>query len=148
MKITFIWAVFVPWLLAPYSSGDQERPIVSLDHFWNRAGKLQLSLCPHLQSSMPLEDTTRMFSRPYGYLYQETPRAPASWEGRKGILVLLCENRDIDYANPLDNPERWGGEGSGWGVQDGGTHVHSWLIHVDVWQKPLQYCKVISLRSK
>ena len=60
-----------------------------------------------------LEDTTRMFSRPYGYLYQETPRAPASWEGRKGILVLLCENRDIDYANPLDNPERWGGEGSG-----------------------------------
>ena len=55
---------------------------------------------------MPLEDTTRMFSRPYGYLYQETPRAPASWEGRKGILVLLCENRDIDYANPLDNPDK------------------------------------------
>ena len=40
----------------------------------------------------------------------------------------------------------WGGrwEGSsGWG-----THVHPWLIHVNVWQKPLQYCKVISLRFK
>ena len=31
-------------------------------------------------------------------------------------------------------------------VQDGGTHVHVWLIHVDVWQKPPQYCKVISLQ--
>ena len=31
--------------------------------------------------------------------------------------------------------------GSGWG-----THVNPWLIHVNVWQKPLQYCKVISLQ--
>ena len=43
------------------------------------------------------------------------------------------------------------GWGSGWG-----THVNPWLIHVNVWQKPLQYCEVYfltflevrSLRSK
>ena len=35
---------------------------------------------------------------------------------------------------------RWEG-GSGWG-----THVNPWLIHVNVWQKPLRYCKVISLQ--
>ena len=38
----------------------------------------------------------------------------------------------------------WGGRwegGSGWGVL-----VNPWLIHVNVWQKPLQYCKVISLQ--
>ena len=35
---------------------------------------------------------------------------------------------------------RWEG-GSGWG-----TRVNPWLIHVNVWQKPLQYCKVISLQ--
>ena len=38
----------------------------------------------------------------------------------------------------------WGGRwegGSGWG-----THVNPWLIHFNVWQKPLQYCKVISLQ--
>ena len=35
-----------------------------------------------------------------------------------------------------DNPERWGGEGGGRRVQDGGTHVHLWLIQGDVWQKP------------
>ena len=27
-----------------------------------------------------------------------------------------------------------------------GTHVNPWLIHVNIWQKPLQYCKVISLQ--
>ena len=41
--------------------------------------------------------------------------------------------------------------GMGWrGRQEGGsgrrTHVNPWLIHVSVWQKPLQYYKVISLQ--
>ena len=47
-----------------------------------------------------------------------------------------------------DNREGWGREGGGRGVQDGGTPVHSWLIHVDVWQKSPQYCKVIILQVK
>ena len=29
-----------------------------------------------------------------------------------------------------DIPEGWGGEGDERGVQDGGTHMHPWLIHV------------------
>ena len=37
---------------------------------------------------------------------------------------------------------RWEG-GSRWG-----THAHPWLIHVNVWQKPLRYWKVISLWLK
>ena len=36
---------------------------------------------------------------------------------------------------------RWA-RGSGWG-----THVQPWLTYVNVWQKPLQYCKVIARRS-
>ena len=47
-----------------------------------------------------------------------------------------------------DNPEGWGGEGGRSRVQDGGTHVHPWLIHVDVWQKPPQYFKVTGLQLK
>ena len=39
-----------------------------------------------------------------------------------------------------DNAEGWCGEGEVRGVQDGGTHVHLRLIHVDVWQKSLQCC--------
>ena len=47
-----------------------------------------------------------------------------------------------------DDPEGWDGEGGKRGCSGSGTHVHPWLIHVDVWQKPLQYCKVISLQVK
>ena len=35
---------------------------------------------------------------------------------------------------------RWEG-GPGWGI-----HVNPWLIHFNVWPKPLQCCKVISLQ--
>ena len=43
-----------------------------------------------------------------------------------------------------DNPEGWGREGGGRGFRMG-EHMHPWLIHVNIRQKPLQYCKVISL---
>ena len=48
-----------------------------------------------------------------------------------------------------EDPEGW--DGMGWGGRrEGGlgwgTHVTPWLIYVNVWQKPLQYCKVISLQ--
>ena len=29
-----------------------------------------------------------------------------------------------------------------------GTNVHLWLFHVDVWQKPTQYCKASILKLK
>ena len=54
--------------------------------------------------------------------------------------------RQVLWAGALGRPRgmgwrgRWEG-GSGWG-----THVNPWLIHVNVWQKSLQYCKVISLQ--
>ena len=41
-----------------------------------------------------------------------------------------------------DNLEGWKGEGGGREVQEGGD---IWPIHVNVWQKPSQYCKVIIL---
>ena len=47
-----------------------------------------------------------------------------------------------------DDPEGWDGEGGGSGTRDGGDTGTPWLIHVNVWQKPPQYCKVISLQLK
>ena len=54
--------------------------------------------------------------------------------------------RQVLRAGALGRPRGmgWGGRwegGSGWG-----THVNQWLIHVNVWQKPLQYCKVTILQ--
>ena len=54
--------------------------------------------------------------------------------------------RQVLWAGALGRPRgigwrgKWVG-GSGWGI-----HVNPWLIHVNVCQKPLQYCKVISLQ--
>ena len=54
--------------------------------------------------------------------------------------------RQVLRAGALGRPRgmvwegRWEGR-SGWG-----THVNAWLIHVNVWQKPPQYCKVIILQ--
>ena len=70
-------------------------------------------------------------------------------EQHQNMYIIKCET---DRQSRLD---AWGwctGEGGmGWGRKwEGGsgwgTHVNPWLIHVNVWQKPLQYCKVISLQ--
>ena len=48
-----------------------------------------------------------------------------------------------------DNLEGWNGLGVGKKVQEGGDiYIYLWLIHVDVWQKPTQYCKTIILQLK
>ena len=53
---------------------------------------------------------------------------------------------EVRHSKPVlwDNPEGWGGEGGG--IEE--THVHPWLTHVDVWQKPPQYCKVNNCQLK
>ena len=51
--------------------------------------------------------------------------------------------RQVLRAGALGRPR---GMGWGWrweGVSGWGPHVNPWLIHINVWQKPLQYCKVI-----
>ena len=54
----------------------------------------------------------------------------------KNLLLYLLAN------GYLQIQEIQGQEvGSGWG-----THSNPWLIHINVWQKPLRYCKVISLQ--
>ena len=55
----------------------------------------------------------------------------------------MCET---GHPKPLywDSPEGWDGEGGG-GFRMG-AQVHPWLIHINVWQKPPQYCNLISLK--
>ena len=45
-----------------------------------------------------------------------------------------------------DNLEGWDGVGGRFKKE--GLYVYLWLIHVDIWQKPAQYCKEIILQLK
>ena len=47
----------------------------------------------------------------------------------------------VPEAGDLAQPRGMGWGGIWKGVQMEGTHAYSWLIRVDVWQKPSQYCK-------
>ena len=54
--------------------------------------------------------------------------------------------RQVLGPGALGRPRGMGWRGRWEGGSGRGTHVNPWLIHVSVWQKPLQYCKVISLQ--
>ena len=68
--------------------------------------------------------------------YQGWNRSPA----QVGCLRQVLRTGALGRPRGMGWEGRWEG-GSGWG-----THVNPWLIHVNVWQKPLQYCKVIGLQ--
>ena len=80
------------------------------------------------------------------------------WENGIETYIISCKKRitspgSIQDTGCLglvhwDDPEGWYGEGGRRGVQDW-EHVYTrGLIHVDVWQKQIQYCKLISLQLK
>ena len=68
--------------------------------------------------------------------YQGWNRSPA----QVGCMWQVLRAGALGRPRGIGLRGRWEG-GLGWGI-----HVTPWLIHVNVWQKPLQYCKVISLQ--
>ena len=54
--------------------------------------------------------------------------------------------RQVLGPGALGRPRGIGWRGRREGRSGWGTHVNPWLIHINVWQNPLQYCKVISLQ--
>ena len=81
-----------------------------------------------------------------GGMFQENSIEPCILSREKQITSPGGCMRQVLQPGALGRPRgigrrgRWEG-GSGWGI-----HVTPWLIHVNVWQEPLQYCKVISLQ--
>ena len=73
-----------------------------------------------------------------------TPKQP--WLYKLSQLNAVYDNQLIKRAGALGRPRGLGCSGRREGGLGWGTHVNPWLIHVNVWQKPLQYYKVISLQ--
>ena len=70
------------------------------------------------------------------FYYQVWNRSPI----QVGCMRQMLGAGTLGWPRGMGWGGRWEG-GSAWGA-----HVNPWLIHVNVWQKPLQYCKVISLQ--
>ena len=79
------------------------------------------------------------------------------WENNIETYIIICETDCQSRFNAWDKVLMigalgwpwWMGCGGSWeGGSGWGTHVHPWLIHVNVWQNLLQYCKVISIQLK
>ena len=64
------------------------------------------------------------------------------WQSRFNAWDRVLRAGALGWPRGMESERRWE-EGSEWG-----THVHTWLINVNVCKKLLQYCKVIHLQLK
>ena len=104
-----------------------------------------LKACLHLQVGCSIKTK-------HGVFWTLWEKARVGWFGRTALKYVCYHmwNRSPVHETECsglvrwDDPERWDGEGGGRGFRMG-THVYPWLIHVNVWQKPPPYGKVISL---
>ena len=95
--------------------------------------------CKELAMTEATQQTRRHAGSVESHICSETCRIGSH-------LHFKRRSQQVLRAGALGRPRGmgWGGRwerGSGWG-----THVNPWLIHVNVRQKSLQYCKVISLQ--
>ena len=100
------------------------------------------------------EKETQMYRTDFWTIWE---KVRVGWSERTASKHIYCQvwNRSPVQVGCMRQVLRTGAlgwpRGMGWGGRcEGGsrwgTHVNPWLIHVNVWQKPLQYCKVISLQ--
>ena len=100
------------------------------------------------------EKETQMYRTDFGILGE---KARVGWSQRTALKQVYHQvwsrlpaqvgcMRQVLRAGAPGRPSGMGWGGRWEGYSGCGTHVNPWLIHVNVWQKSLQYCKVISLQ--
>ena len=100
------------------------------------------------------EKETQMYRTDFWTLWE---KARVGWSERTALKQAYYQGwnrspaqvgciRQVLRAGALGRPRGMGWGGRQEGVSGWGIHVNRWLIHVNVWQKPLQYCKAISLQ--
>ena len=100
------------------------------------------------------QNKTQMYKTDFWTLWE---KARVGWSERIALKQVYYQGwnrspaqvgcmRQVLGAGALGRPRGIGWRGRQEGGLGWGTHVNPWLIHVNVWQKPLQYCKVINLQ--
>ena len=70
-------------------------------------------------------------------------------ESNNSKSVEICCMTQWTQTRALWHPGGVGWDGKREGSSRGkATYVYLWLIHVDVWQKPIQYCNYLSTKNK
>ena len=94
------------------------------------------------------EKETQMYRTNFWTLWE---KAKVGWSERTALKHVYYQvwnrspaqvgrMRQVLRAGALGRPKGMGWGGRWEGASGWGTHVNPWLIHVNVWQKPLQYC--------
>ena len=100
----------------------------------------------HKKRHRCIEQTFGLYGRRRGWDILRTELKHVYYQGWNRSPAQVGCMRQVLRAGALGRPRGMGWEGRQEGGSGWGTHVNSWLIHVNVWQKPLQYCKIISLQ--
>ena len=85
-------------------------------------------------------------SHPHLLSYERITWKQVYYQGWNRSPAQVGCMRQVLRAGALGRPRGMGWRGRRKGGSGWGTHVNPWLIHVNVWQKSLQYCKVIRLQ--
>ena len=114
--------------------------LLASDWFWNQGWKTEK------ETQMYRTDFWTLWEKARVGCFKRTASKHVYYLGWNRSSAQVGCMRQVLGPGALGRPRgiRWRGRwegGSGWGI-----HVYPWLIHVNVWQKPLQYCKVISLK--
>ena len=81
-----------------------------------------------------------------GGIFERTESKHVYYQGSNRSPAKIGCVRQVLGAGALGRPRGMGWRGRQEGGSAWGIHVNPWLIHVSVWQKLLQYSKVISLQ--
>ena len=134
-----------------WSKPERKTPLLYIDtYIWNLEG---WSRWPYMWDSKRDTDIkNRLWSlwekvRVVGWFERIALNRVYYHMWNRSPVQVQCMRQDAQgWCTGMTLGLRWRGrweQSSGWG-----TCVYPWLIHVNVWQKPPQYCKVISLQLK
>ena len=134
-----LWTVFIP---IPKKDNAKECSNYCTIGLISHSGKIMLKI---------------LQARLQQFVNRELPDVQAGFRKRRALVsciqpgLVICFTLDNIHETSArgwctgkthrDGMGRVVGGGSGWG-----KHVNPWLVHVSVWQKSLQYCKVTSLQ--